>query len=525
MALSDLENRPARSSSGAMTPPTAPSSAARPGAARATTRSAAGAFDPTRVVVGITSPPRPLASRDIEDRVTLNILAQVAEGLVRFRDDGFAAEPGLASRWSADPSGRRWTFELREGVRFSDGVPLTPVAVVESFGRGRNFGGRVEACSPTAVRFELEHPNRRFPEFLAQSYYLVSRVDGTANGYLGTGPWRLESVSRGATEVVLAPNPAWRGPRGAVTTLVFRHLPFVTLLPRALAEGSIDLTDEVAPSVAHLLRDSLDVRVDHRPGLNCGFLAFNTEREPWREASVRRIAAAALDRARLVERHFPSSSGTMASTLLPAGLLGGAKPAAIGDGAPPAAATLPAEVRRRLSGPLRILPLWASRPYLPDPAGVAAEIATQLRAAGFPAEAEAVPTAEVYFDRRRRGDYDLILAGWIADDPNPASFLHDTLMRDGESSWNVARFADPRIASLVRATGAATGSEAIAQALEVERILAREVPLVPLFSGSLSLARRSGVEGAVLHPCFPLRLWDLEKRPESRPAAAQQERP
>lgn len=497
-------------------PPVAPSRAISP----AGSRSPGGNDDPTRVVVGLTSPPRPLASAEIEDRVTLNILAQVAEGLVRFRDDGFDVEPALARRWESDPAARRWTFDLRDGIRFSDGAPLTAETVVESFERGRKFGGRIGAVSPNAVRFELDHPNRRFPEFLAQSYYLVSRVDGSANGYLGTGPFRVETVTRGATEVALGPNPSWRGKRGAVTTLVFRHVPYVTLLPRALAEGSIDLTDEVAPSVQHLLRESIQVDLDRRPGLNCGFLAFNTQRDPWRDPAVRRAAAAVIDRQRLMERHFPANSGRPANTLLPAGLLGEAGPSAPRGPSPlPDAGPAP-DLRRRPHGPLRLLPLWASRPYLPDPAGVAAELAQQLRGAGFPVEAEPVPTVEAYFDRRRRGDYDLILAGWIADDPNPGSFLHDTLMRDGESPWNVARFDDPRIASLVRATGDATGTEAIRLALEVEGILAREVPLVPLFTGSLSLARRRGLTGAVLHPCFPLRLWGLRKHPDPRPIRA-----
>ncbi len=42
--------------------------------------------------------------------------------------------PGLAASWSVDPADRKkWTFKIREGVKFHDGSALTAAAVVWNF--------------------------------------------------------------------------------------------------------------------------------------------------------------------------------------------------------------------------------------------------------------------------------------------------------------------------------------------------------------------------------------------------------
>ena len=53
--------------------------------------------------------------------------------LVRLNRATGDLEPRLAHEWTASPDGLTWTLKLREGVRFSDGVPFTYADVVFSF--------------------------------------------------------------------------------------------------------------------------------------------------------------------------------------------------------------------------------------------------------------------------------------------------------------------------------------------------------------------------------------------------------
>jgi len=77
-------------------------------------------FDPTRTVAAATS------------EVAFNIY----EGLVKATPHG-EVEPALASRWTVDEGGTRYTFYLREAV-FHDGSPVTVHDVVNSLNRARD---------------------------------------------------------------------------------------------------------------------------------------------------------------------------------------------------------------------------------------------------------------------------------------------------------------------------------------------------------------------------------------------------
>src|ERR1700728_3390988 len=47
-------------------------------------------------------------------------------------DDSGAAQPALAAHWESQNNAHRWELQLRSGVRFADGSPLTTEAVVSS---------------------------------------------------------------------------------------------------------------------------------------------------------------------------------------------------------------------------------------------------------------------------------------------------------------------------------------------------------------------------------------------------------
>jgi len=59
------------------------------------------------------------------------VLINVYETLVRYTPLGSdnTLEPGLATSWSVSDDGLTWTFNLREGVTFHDGVDFDASAV------------------------------------------------------------------------------------------------------------------------------------------------------------------------------------------------------------------------------------------------------------------------------------------------------------------------------------------------------------------------------------------------------------
>ncbi len=170
------------------------------------------------------------------------ISQQLFDGLVEFNLATYKIEPALAESWVVGDGGKTYTFKLRQGVKWSDGQPLTADDVVFTYknivmnpearaGDAGNFklGGQditVSKVDQNTVRFTLPRPAPAF--LLQQRYFIMPRhkllknsVEGGAKPgdinsawptnvspaeVVGTGPFRLGSYSTGQ-KVTLLKNP------------------------------------------------------------------------------------------------------------------------------------------------------------------------------------------------------------------------------------------------------------------------------------------------------------------------------
>jgi peptide/nickel transport system substrate-binding protein len=76
------------------------------------------------LIIGQTSEPKSLDPHVTTALNDFRILVNIYEGLVRFRDGTLEPQPALARHWEISEDGLRYTFRLREGVRFHDGTPF-----------------------------------------------------------------------------------------------------------------------------------------------------------------------------------------------------------------------------------------------------------------------------------------------------------------------------------------------------------------------------------------------------------------
>src|SRR5437868_2467344 len=54
-----------------------------------------------------------------------NLVPQIFDPLVTFSETG-QPQAALATSWRHDADFKRWEFQIRTGVKFHDGTPLTP---------------------------------------------------------------------------------------------------------------------------------------------------------------------------------------------------------------------------------------------------------------------------------------------------------------------------------------------------------------------------------------------------------------
>jgi ABC-type dipeptide/oligopeptide/nickel transport system permease component/ABC-type transport system substrate-binding protein len=102
--------------------------------------------------------------------------------LIRWSPQGYPLVPHLARDWEGSEDQRVWTIRLRQGIRWSDGHPVTSADLLFSEEARKEIGGRppryllqaggevgtMERIDAHTVRFHFPEPNPLFPESLAR---------------------------------------------------------------------------------------------------------------------------------------------------------------------------------------------------------------------------------------------------------------------------------------------------------------------------------------------------------------------
>jgi len=189
------------------------------------------------------SEPRTFNPVIVTDTSTGRVLGLLFEGLVEGNYITGEIEPALAESWTISPDARTWTFTLRQGVRWSDGTPLTMDDVVFSlqvvFTKGvqsttvdlLTFGGkpvrwrrldtrRIQFITDQPVGFFLRLlqdliiiPRHKLQAALARggmAFNAAWAVNTPPREIVGTGPFVMQSYVFGQ-RLTYAPNPRyWR---------------------------------------------------------------------------------------------------------------------------------------------------------------------------------------------------------------------------------------------------------------------------------------------------------------------------
>ncbi len=418
------------------------------------------------------------------------VLAQVYEPLfVRQRD---RVEPRLASAMPQRlPGSNAVVIELRDDVRFSDGSAMTPADVVSSLSPMLVPYGIEASFSGTRLLLKSMSWTHRAEDVLSGIGMRVAKP--TPRGPIGTGPYAIAATADDGVQ--LEANPHART-RAAIPRVVVRYFAAgadgrpVELLA-ALEAGEIDFTLALARDDVAALKN---VRKLFQAGMSTAFLAFNTERGRLADVELRRALALAIDRYRLTELCYANPAAFVARCLLPPALGRG------NDGLRHDPAAAAAAIRERgAPPPLRMVRVWGPRPYLPRPDAVAASLVQQLRDVGVRVDTIVSSDSEDYNERLDRGDYDLVLGGWIADTADPIDYLSSTvgsggILGTGASPGVASNFARWRDAATDDALLTARGGASSA----VDEVLARvasEVPLVPLMHGARVIVHGWHVKG------------------------------
>lgn len=243
----------------------------------------------------------------------------VSLALVRNNIDATGLEGAAAESWDVSDDAKTFTFHLRQGLKFSDGSPLTSADVLDSFQTSMSDpenvqqgiwpdGTTIGAPDESTIVITLVEPQPAFVDNLLSQvgiYPAGSKPADMANNPVSAGPFIMSEWRKGQ-EVVLTRNPHyWNQPYPCLDEVDLVVVGDSTTQALQLQAGQIDIAQELPPSQIAALRQAPGVTVPLFPTLAEELIRLQRTRQPaFADRNVRQAMNYAIDKQAIADLVF-----------------------------------------------------------------------------------------------------------------------------------------------------------------------------------------------------------------------------
>jgi peptide/nickel transport system substrate-binding protein len=435
-------------------------------------------------------------------------------------------------------------YHLKPNLHFSDGSPLRAADVVATLEALRSPAARISsrlglddvlaesAPAPLEVRVRLARPYAPILLYLcgpgnatsilpAPTAYAIE-TSAAPPQTIGAGPYRIKTFQAG-DRLELEANP-WYAPAPMTPSIVIRTVASSETAHVQLHTGEANGYVMADPALQPMLADVPGIRTDAVPVDGIGGLIFNTRASPVKSPLTRLAIVDALDIAGSVRRVF---HGGVSAHDAPAGLFlwaydrhafpppmySPSRAAALFDAQ---GWRLGPDGRRYRNGvPFEVTLIV--RGDQPSSSALAATFAQQLRDIGVAVETRQYaigewgsPDGPLY-----RGRFDLAIAQFITG-PDPDLTDQFACNRVPPRGYNKPRYCNPELDTiLAQAAATYVTRDRIALYRKAQQILARDIPLMPLYRLVALNAVPSTLQGfnpTPVTPFYDAAAWHLVPR-------------
>ncbi len=440
--------------------------------------------------------------------------SQIYSRIVDFQRGGTQVVPGLAERWDISPDGKTYTFYLRKGVKWHNHRAWKPTRDFNAddmiFGLERQWKEAnpyfkvtssnhsyfndmgmakliksVDKVDDYTVRITLEKAEAPFLSNLGMEYAGVQSKEyadamlkaGTPEKIdqepVGNGPFYLVQYQKDAVIRYKAFPQFWGG-KAAIDDLVFAITPDASVRWAKLQKGECHVMPYPNPADLDAIRKDPNVTVLEQPGLNIGFLAYNTTKKPFDDVRVRKAINMAINKKAIIDAVY-LTTGVAAKNPIPPTQW--SYNDAIKDDPfdPVAAKKLLAEAGYPNGFATDLWAMPVQRPYNPNAKRIAELMQADLAKVGVTAEIKSFEWGE-YRKRMQNGEHQMGMLGWTGDNGDPDNFLNTLLGCDSAKSngSNVAKFCYQPFEELIAKAKTTAGQAQRAELYQKAQVIFKE---------------------------------------------------
>ncbi|SFE28896.1 ABC transporter substrate-binding protein [Roseivivax sediminis] len=437
---------------------------------------------------------------------------QVYNRLVEFERGTTETIPGLAESWEVSEDGTQYTFKLREGVQFHSNDQFTPSRdfnaddVIFSFDRQGNeenpyngySGGTweyfnamsmpdliesIEKVDDYTVRFNLTRPEAPFianmamdfASILSKEYADQMQEAGTPEmlnqAPIGTGPFSFVGYQKDAVIRYAANEDFFRG-APEIDNLVFAITPDASVRYQKLQAGECHVMPYPNPADLDAMEQDENVNLMSKEGLNVGYLAYNTQVEPFDQVEVRKALNMAIDKQAIIDVVF-QGAGTAAKNPIPP-TIWSYNDDIEDDPYDPEAAQQMLEEAGVTDLSMEIWAMPVQRPYNPNARRMAELLQEDFAQVGVDVEIVSYEWGE-YLERSKAEDREgAVLLGWTGDNGDPDNFLAVLLGCDSVGGSNRAQWCHEPFDELIQEAKTVADQEERAELYKEAQVVFKE---------------------------------------------------
>jgi oligopeptide transport system substrate-binding protein len=445
-----------------------------------------------------------------------HILRDMLEGLVTY-DMKANATPGQAEKWEVSDDGKTYRFTLRNGLKWSNGDPLTAEDFVYSYRRimdpatGAKYANilypiknaekinkgqakveelGVKAVDAKTLEITLEQPTPFFTELLTHQTSLPvhkGSVDKFGKDFVKPG----NMVSNGAyklaefvpnSHIKLVKNENFRDAKNVqIETVNYFPTPDFAAMVRRYEAGELDTTDDVPADQMKSLKERFKDQVHVGAWLGTYYMVVNSAKAPFNDVRVRQALSMAMDR-EFISDQIWGQTMLPAYSFMPPGVGNYGEPAYM-DYKDQSPIDREEKARKLLQeagfGPGKPLKVEVRYNTTDNNRNTVIAIADQWKQIGIETSFINSDGKTHFAHLRDGGDFDVARYGWIADVNDPDNFLF--LIQSENKGFNYGKYNNPEFDGLLKQASTELDLKKRADIMKkAEAIAMKDMPWIPV---------------------------------------------
>lgn len=492
---------------------------------------------------------------------SMNVITeQIYNKLFEIKNNSASVTPVLAKSYNISADGKVITIQLRKGIQFHHTAWFTPSRnfnaddVVFSLNRVLGYNAylpnldthvinydnpqykifheeakkvrfpyfesiklnkkikSVKALNPYLVEITLFEPDSSILSHLASQYAIIFSQEYAlqlnADDNLvqldllpvGTGPYKVKNYFRNQYVRLEQNEKYWKTSPNVKNIIIDLSTDRTGRLVKFL-NNECQITSHPDLSQLGLLQENNErFYMKSTEGMNLSYLAFNFQKPVMQDVNIRRAISQAIDRKRIV-RTIYHNTATVANNIIPniswASLVN--TPEFAYDYNPEQAKTV-------LRDKKLILNMWVineEQVYNPSPLKMAALIKDDLAKVGVEVKINSVTRTYLIQQLSNQTEYyDIILAGWLAGNLDPDSFMRPILSCGSVNEiTNLSNWCEPTFDHLMNS---ALGTDFLRlRAREyhlAQELILDQLPIIPIANAKRMLLVNTKVQGVDMNP-------------------------